>query len=176
MKLAIAFLLAACASAPPAPPSNANHCVAVEPSCRTAVEKVRVVASLHARDVTMAIGECDQQEWSIEVRRCVADARVNADLLGCATKFQLPKHGLFREVSSMDAEMKMMSKFRDQMCACRDAACVQQVSDDLTKWGQEMTRDGAQPPKFNEEDTKRLTVIGESMGKCMEKAMGGGTP
>lgn len=175
MKLA-SVLFAACASAPPPPPPTANQCVAVEPSCRTAVEKIRAVASLRDREVTLTIGECDQQEWSLQTRQCVADAHASTDLSACATKFNIAKKGIFRDHASTASAMVELTKFKDQMCMCKDAACAQRVSDDMTKWGREMAKDDREPPKFTDEETKKFTEIGESMGLCMQKAMGGGTP
>jgi hypothetical protein len=175
MKLAI-VVFAACASAPPPPPPTSNQCVAVEPSCRTAVEKIRAVASLRDREVTMTIGECDQQDWSLQTRQCVADAHASTDLAACATKFNIAKKGIFSDHLSTASAMAAMTKFRDQMCMCKDSACAQKVSDDMTKWGQDMAKDNRDPPRFTDEDTKKFTEIGETMGLCMQKAMGGGTP
>ena len=175
MKLAI-VLFAACASAPPPPPPAANQCVVVEPSCRTAVEKIRAVASLRDREVTLTIGECDQQEWSLQTRQCVADAHASTDLAACATKFNIAKKGIFRDHTSTASAMTAMTKFKDQMCMCKDSACAQKVSDDMTKWGQEMAKADREPSKLTDEETKKFTEIGESMGRCMQTAMGGGTP
>ncbi len=175
MKLAI-VVFAACASAPPPPPPTANQCVAVEPSCRTAVEKIRAFESLRDREITLTIGECDQQEWSLQTRQCVAGAHASTDLAACATKFNIAKTGIFRDHPSAASAMAALTKFKDQMCLCKDSACAQQVSEDMTKWGQEMAKDDRVPAKFSDEETKELTAVGEAMGHCMQKAMGGGTP
>ena len=74
------------------------------------------------------------------------------------------------------AAMSKMGEYKDKMCACKDSACAQKVSDEMTKWGQEQAKDNKEPPKMSEEETKKFTQIGEEMGKCMQKAMGGGTP
>ena len=69
-----------------------------------------------------------------------------------------------------------MEKFRDQFCACSDAACAQHVSDDMTKWAKDMsTKWGEDQPKLTDEQTKQIEAIGEKMGECMTKAMGNGT-
>jgi hypothetical protein len=176
MRLVLVVIVAACGSSPPPPPVASNQCVAIEPSCRTAVEKVRAIENLREHEVTMAIGECDQQEWSLQIRQCVADSRASADVNACATKFNIAKKGIFREKASTELAMKVMTKFRDQMCMCKDTACAQKVSDDMTKWAQDIAKDEREPPKFSEDDTKAFTVIGETMGKCMQQAMGAGTP
>jgi hypothetical protein len=68
-----------------------------------------------------------------------------------------------------------MSKFADDMCACKDSPCAQGVADAMTKWGQDMTKNAHQPPKMTEQETKDFTQLGERMGKCMQAAMGGGS-
>lgn len=79
-----------------------------------------------------------------------------------------------------DTEIAMdaMRQFRDQFCACADAACAQRVADDMTKWGQEMAKkyNDASAPKMTEDQTKQMQQIGMEMGNCMTKAMGAGPP
>ncbi len=72
------------------------------------------------------------------------------------------------------AAMSKMTEYKDKMCGCKDSACAQKVSDEMTKWGQEQAKDNKQSPAMSEEETKKFTQIGEEMGKCMQKAMGGG--
>ena len=70
--------------------------------------------------------------------------------------------------------MAKMSEFADEMCKCKDAKCAQDVSDKMTKWGQEQAKNQKEPPKMNEADTKKAQEIGTKMGECMTKAMGAG--
>ncbi|HUS27137.1 MAG TPA: hypothetical protein VMZ53_01465 [Kofleriaceae bacterium] len=78
--------------------------------------------------------------------------------------------------------MAKMQEFADEMCKCKDAKCAQDVSDKMTKWGQEQSKNQKEPPKMNEADTAKAQEIGKKMGECMTKAMGaggamgGGTP
>ncbi|HSD87283.1 MAG TPA: hypothetical protein VLB44_07200 [Kofleriaceae bacterium] len=75
--------------------------------------------------------------------------------------------------------MAKMTEFKDEMCKCKDAKCAQDVSDRMTKWGQEQSKNQKEPPKMNEADTKKFQEVGEAMGKCMQTAMGaamGGAP
>ena len=70
-----------------------------------------------------------------------------------------------------------MSEFRDQMCACQDKACTDQVTEVMVKWGSEMSRDAAE--KIDEAATKRFAAISEEMVKCMTAIMtqaAGGNP
>ena len=73
------------------------------------------------------------------------------------------------------AAMAKMTEFKDEMCKCKDAKCAQEVSDKMTKWSQEQSKNQKEPPKMSEEDTKKAAAIGEEMGKCMQAAMGAGT-
>jgi hypothetical protein len=159
-------------SPPPQPPQTAsNACVAPEPSCKSAVEKAATVAKVRDREITMAIGECDQHQWSMQARQCVADAHASADLVACGAKFDLGHRGMFADSASSGRAFKQMTIYKDQMCACKDSACAQRISDDMTKWAQEEARNNAEPPPMTEEDTKQFTELGEQMGTCMQKAM-----
>src|SRR5262245_23921966 len=70
--------------------------------------------------------------------------------------------------------MAKMSEFKDEMCKCKDAKCAQDVSDKMTKWSQEQSKNQKEPPKMSEEDQKKAAAIGEEMGKCMQTAMASG--
>ena len=72
------------------------------------------------------------------------------------------------------AAMSKMKEFRDEMCKCKDAKCAQDVSDKMTKWGQEQAKGAKEPPKMNEADTAEFQKVGKEMGECMTKAMGAG--
>jgi len=175
---AVVVILGACGSSTPPAESPSNETKAAELRCKTAVEHAGEAAKLAAKDVTMAIGECEQKEWSRQARECIDAVKSETDLVACADKnAELGKKGIFAERLTMEKAMKAMGEFKDKMCACKDTKCVQAVSDEMTKWSQDMTKDNQEPPKFTDEDTKRATAIGEQMGKCMQAAMGtGGTP
>src|SRR5262245_52319154 len=70
--------------------------------------------------------------------------------------------------------MAKMTEFKDEMCKCKDAKCAQDVSDKMTKWSQEQSKNAKEPPKMSEEDQKKAAAIGEEMGKCMQTAMSAG--
>jgi hypothetical protein len=177
LEVILAFGLGACAAPQPlAPVVPSNSCPAPEVSCKAAVEKAGAATKTRERDITMAIGECEQHGWSIEARKCVAAAPTNTELARCGRTFNLGTRGLFADANSAEHAFAAMSKFRDQMCACTDTACAQKVAEDMTKWGQEESKDDREPPKMSDEEVKRFTQLGEDMGHCMQKAMGGGTP
>jgi hypothetical protein len=71
-----------------------------------------------------------------------------------------------------------MTDFKDQMCKCADKACAEKVTEAMTKWGQDMAKEGGdKEAKISEEDTKKMASVTEEMTKCMTKAMmAGATP
>jgi hypothetical protein len=177
--LALVVLGSACGSAPPPttpiPPSPVTPvaaCASMEPSCKAAVEKANAVAKLRARDVTLAIGQCDQQGWSAQARQCIADAHVTTDLTACGTKFDLGKKGIFADMATLAGMFEAMTAYKNQMCACKDTRCAKQVSDAMTKWGAEQEKMDREPPQMSEEDTKRFGEVGEALGSCMQKVLG----
>ena len=72
-----------------------------------------------------------------------------------------------------DEILGKMRSFKDKMCKCgeNDTKCAQAVSDEMTKWSTEQSKNAKEPPKMSEEDTKKAAAIGEEMSKCMQKAM-----
>ena len=65
-----------------------------------------------------------------------------------------------------------MTDFKDQMCKCADKACAEKVTEAMTKWGQDMAKEGGdKEAKISEDDTKKMASVTEEMTKCMTKAM-----
>jgi len=62
-----------------------------------------------------------------------------------------------------------MSSYADAICACKDKTCAKKVSDDMTKWGDEVAKDHPEPPKMSDEQTKAASDIGQRFGECMQK-------
>jgi len=152
--------LAACdkGAAPPAP---AN--------CKDVVTKARGAFDMRLERAEQLVGNCELSSWNDTTKSCVAKAKTQDEVDTCTEGVA----GAKRHMKVAEA-MKKMTEFKDQMCACKDTACAQQVSDVMTKWGQQEAQDMAEPPKMTEEDTKKFAQVGEDMGKCMQKAMGGG--
>jgi hypothetical protein len=68
-----------------------------------------------------------------------------------------------------------MTDFRDQMCKCADKACADKVTEQMTKWGQDMAKEGGdKAAAVSEDDTKKMAAVTEEMTKCMTKAMTAG--
>jgi hypothetical protein len=72
---------------------------------------------------------------------------------------------------SAAAALTKMTELKNEMCACKDAKCAQDVSDQMTKWTQKQGESGAKAPAMSAEDSKKAAAISEEMGKCMQTAM-----
>ena len=66
-----------------------------------------------------------------------------------------------------------MTEFKDQMCKCTDKACADKVMADMTKWTQDLAKEGGdkEAAKPNEEDMKKSQAVSEEYAKCMQKVM-----
>ncbi len=60
-----------------------------------------------------------------------------------------------------------MKKIKDKMCACKDAACVAKVSEDMAKLNEKH-----KDTKATESQMKEAMKIAGEIAKCSEKAMG----
>jgi hypothetical protein len=158
----------------PAPQSVSNGTTAAPAAirCKTAVERLSQRIDLRPKDVTMAIGECEQQEWSAAARECVAGAHSEDDLDKCATTHHFTQGGIFAARMTTGRAFAALRRFKDEMCQCQDAACAQRVSEEMTKWGEEQAKDAVEPPRMTDDESKAATEIGMKMGECMQRAMG----
>jgi hypothetical protein len=71
--------------------------------------------------------------------------------------------------------MAKFVEFTNAMCACKDSACAQRVSDDMTAWSQELAKNTKEPPKLTEEEQAEFVKVATHMGECMQAAMGTGS-
>ncbi len=62
-------------------------------------------------------------------------------------------------------------KIADEMCACKDAACLEEVGKKASKM-QEKYKD-MKDKKPSEDDMKKLMAVAEKMQKCTAKIVGG---
>lgn len=143
-------------------------CDSGAPTCKDAVTKARSADEAMSFDsAAKLVGKCELKDWSSATRQCIANAKNRRDVAACTDKLTPEDHAQTLEA------MAKMKQFTAQMCACTTTACATQVSDEMTKWGQEQALDNKEPPKLSDEETREFTAIGEQMGKCMQKAMSG---
>jgi hypothetical protein len=69
-----------------------------------------------------------------------------------------------------------MTKFKDEMCACKDKACADKVQESMTKWSTDMAAKAGdkKDQKPDEATMKKMTEVGTQYGECMTKAMTAG--
>jgi hypothetical protein len=158
--------------------------------CERAYDKVAPMMKAMAKE-----GKEDKDDRSKMVAECQADLKKHPErekmldcilgvsgeltmdkMMECSKEEKAERHKMKDEGgggggADMAEAMAKMTEFKDKMCACADTACAQKVSDDMTKWSTEQAKNMKEPPKMSEEDTKKMTQIGEDLGKCMQKAM-----
>jgi hypothetical protein len=69
--------------------------------------------------------------------------------------------------SGAAAAIAKANEFKDKMCACKDKACVDQVSAELAKWSAE--HKSAAGDKVSDDDQKKLTASNDDLTKCMSR-------
>jgi hypothetical protein len=66
----------------------------------------------------------------------------------------------------------MMSLFTEEMCVCRTGACVEEVSNQMTRWAQAMAREASsQRDTPDEAEVQQFAELGRRMSECMDRAM-----
>jgi hypothetical protein len=70
----------------------------------------------------------------------------------------------------LEQAFEKFDRFTDQMCECRDDACVKAVSDSMTKWSTEEAKNWQPPPKLDAEHQARAEAIAKRLITCMTHA------
>ena len=74
--------------------------------------------------------------------------------------------------SSGSESIAKLTEFRDRMCGCKDRACTEKVTEDLTRWGQEQAKaSGDKIVKMSDDDMKKSAAISGEMSTCMTKLL-----
>ncbi len=60
-----------------------------------------------------------------------------------------------------------MTEFTDRMCACKDKACAEALSDEMSRWGTEIAKQPHMDEKVSDADAKRMADITDRFSKCM---------
>jgi hypothetical protein len=76
-----------------------------------------------------------------------------------------------KKASSSDVIARMV-ELKDKMCACKDKACTEKVTEELTRWGQEQAKaTGDKVVNLSEDERKKSATVSEEMSKCMAKVV-----
>src|SRR5690348_16495557 len=131
MKMFALLLLAACGAkaAPQQSPSNATP----ETPCADAAK------GIGGKEVAAIEKQCTDMAWTDAARSCFVTAKSDEDKDKCAyTKLTGEQAAKLAEARSNFGEaLDKMDAFAKTMCECKDPACAQKVSDDITKWAEE---------------------------------------
>jgi hypothetical protein len=139
------------------------------------------------RDAKEAVlARCIQDKWSRAAIKCFATATSDDARKACIEKqltekqreqFVRAMNELAPEPTEaeMDERLTKLAELKDAMCACRDAACANQVSDDMTRWSMAAVAQTRSPPtQLSAADQERAAAIGSEMATCLQAAMGSG--
>lgn len=76
--------------------------------------------------------------------------------------------------SSVAVAVKKMKGFTDDMCACKDKACADKVTNEMVKFGEDMAKkQGGRPePKISDAHQKEMEETMKRFTDCMMKTMG----
>lgn len=181
--LIAAVFVGACGASSPKPVANDQPANAAAGECSqiagTAAKSMRAKPNAPAGKLEAEIAKrCVDDEWNTALRRCMSTATSDADRGKCTdrhlTRDQQEKLtaavGPYVE-SLLEEAMTAMRGFADRMCACKDAQCAQQVSEEMQKWGQEISKRENELRAMSEADQQRASELGEKMGKCMQTVM-----
>jgi hypothetical protein len=180
-------LLAACGGGTKQAATTPENSAAAD-CTSTAAVIARVLASEDAKAEQPTVSanvakRCTDDKWSAEARTCLSSATAPDAVKACGyknlTHEQEDKLGeATAPLTSVTFEraFKAMLGFKADLCACKDAACVEKVSDAMTKWSQEMSKKNEEPPRMTEAQQKQAAAIGEEMAQCMQTAMGASMP
>ena len=72
--------------------------------------------------------------------------------------------------------MHKLEAFKGEMCQCKDTACVQHVSDEMTSWSMAMAKEWQPEPRLDSTQMQLASDIAKQMAECMQKAMIGADP
>src|SRR6185503_1141221 len=63
-----------------------------------------------------------------------------------------------------------MTEFKDRMCACKNKACTDKVTEDMTKWNQELAKTGGdKEAKLNDDAQNKVMLASDEMTRCLQK-------
>ncbi len=105
-----------------------------------------------------------------QLRRSGASSKVMSMklLIGCALLIAGCKDDATGTTAETESALVKMTAFKDQMCACKDAACAKKVSAEMAAWGSKNT-----PTAMSSDDQVKANEVGMKIGECMMDATSG---
>jgi hypothetical protein len=62
-----------------------------------------------------------------------------------------------------------MTEFKDVMCRCKNKACADKVTEEMTRWSQDMAK--KMSVRVSDDDMKKMEGITEEFTQCATRAM-----
>jgi hypothetical protein len=63
-----------------------------------------------------------------------------------------------------------LTELKDKMCACKDKACSDKISEEMTRWSQAQAKsDGDKPVPLSEEDAEKTAAVTAQIAQCLLK-------
>lgn len=72
--------------------------------------------------------------------------------------------------------LEQMDRFATAMCACKDKACADKISEEMARWGAEMSKHDVGREQPSPEVIKQASAIAERLAQCMTKAVVDNSP
>lgn len=81
-----------------------------------------------------------------------------------------PRPALDSPTQTVAEAIERMGQFRDAMCVCTDQACVDGLTDQMTRWGEAMAKQET-APQVSDGEAKQMAGVVEELTQCMTKIM-----
>jgi hypothetical protein len=65
-----------------------------------------------------------------------------------------------------------MTEFKDRLCACKDKACADAVSQELSKWMSDVASTGPKSEAPTKEQEEKMGDVAKQLGECSAKLSG----
>ncbi len=73
--------------------------------------------------------------------------------------------------NKIEAAVAQFELFTDAMCTCSTRQCADAVSNQMTRWATDMSKDWTPPPKLDDAVMKHMTDLAKRMSDCMTAVM-----
>ena len=106
------------------------------PTCRDAITKSATLMRMSA-SIEPTVGMCERQQWSVDMRSCIAKATQQADLGECGKLLPPVSTNEIDQISvrSLDA-VKQLEVYADELCTCTTLECAGSIVEAAAKFAQ----------------------------------------
>jgi len=87
------------------------------------------------------------------------------------TPAPVPEAKVAAAPTGMAGVLAKLDQFADAICKCTDKACIDQQTQELTKWGQEISKEDHSADKPTDQEAARAAATSQRMSDCMVKVL-----